>query len=141
MRPSGIANAGAALWPAMMAPFSLLRPKGTWPRQHAFNAREAIGRHEAEAHPPSELAPRKERNPYFGVDFPTCDPGITMMWDGNTICALIGDLVVGCGGFGESVPEGLRDLADCLDKDKISVTVPGYREPSTDPRHGPRLVK
>jgi hypothetical protein len=67
--------------------------------------------------------------------------GIKLMWDGNAICALIGeDLVIGCGGFGESVPEALRDLADCLDKDQLSVTVPGYRGPSTDPRNGPRLV-
>ena len=53
------------------------------------------------------------------------------MWDGNAICALIGDdLVVGCGGFGESVPAALRDLAACIDRDQLTVTVAGYRGPS-----------
>jgi hypothetical protein len=47
----------------------------------------------------------------------------------------------GCGGFGESVPEALRDLANNLDKDELTVTAPGYRGPSRDSRSGPRLVK
>jgi hypothetical protein len=35
--------------------------------------------------------------------------------DGNQVCALIGlDLVQGVGGFGSTVPEALRDLADQL---------------------------
>jgi hypothetical protein len=39
---------------------------------------------------------------------------IKLVWDGNAICALIGDdLVVGCGGFGESVPAALRDQDRC----------------------------
>jgi hypothetical protein len=40
---------------------------------------------------------------------------IRLMWDGNQVFALIGeDLMQGCGGVGESVPEALRDLAPLL---------------------------
>jgi len=64
------------------------------------------------------------------------------MWDGNAICALIGDdLVVGCGGFGESVPAALRDPANSIDADDLTVTVPGYRGPSPDPSKGPSVVR
>ena len=67
---------------------------------------------------------------------------IGLMWDGDAICALIGDdLVVGCGGFGESVPAALRDLRNNVDADDLAVVVPGFRGPSPDPREGPRLVK
>ncbi len=67
---------------------------------------------------------------------------IRLLCDGNQVCALIGDdLVVGCGGFGESVPAALRDLANSIDADGLTVTVPGYRGPSPDQRKGPRLVK
>jgi hypothetical protein len=67
---------------------------------------------------------------------------IGLMWDGDAICALIGDdLVVGCGGFGESVPAALRDLANNIDAVDLTVAVPGYRGPSPDPRKGPRFVK
>jgi hypothetical protein len=46
---------------------------------------------------------------------------IKLIWDGNAICALIGDdLAVGCGGFGESVPAALRDLANNIDAGDIS---------------------
>jgi hypothetical protein len=67
---------------------------------------------------------------------------IRLMWDGNQIFAIIGeDLMQGCGGVGESVPEALRDLANNIDKEELTVTAPGYRGPSIDPRKGPRLVK
>jgi hypothetical protein len=67
---------------------------------------------------------------------------IKLMWDGNAICALIGeDLVVGCAGFGGTVAQALRDLANSIDEDKLTVNVPGYRGPSPDPTKGPRLVK
>jgi hypothetical protein len=37
---------------------------------------------------------------------------IAIFRDGNQMCAMIGpDLVVGLGGFGDTVPEALRDLA------------------------------
>jgi hypothetical protein len=51
------------------------------------------------------------------------------------------DLVFGCSGFGECVPAALRDLANNVDADDLTVTVPGHRGPSPDPRKGPRLVK
>jgi hypothetical protein len=45
---------------------------------------------------------------------------IKLMWDGNAICALLGDdLVVGCGVFGESVPTALRDVANNIDADDL----------------------
>jgi hypothetical protein len=40
---------------------------------------------------------------------------IRLSWDGNRVCALVGpDLVAGAAGFGDSVHDALRELADNL---------------------------
>jgi hypothetical protein len=40
---------------------------------------------------------------------------IRLSWDGNQVCALVGpDLVAGVAGFGDSVHDALRELADNL---------------------------
>jgi len=60
------------------------------------------------------------------------------MWDGNAICALLGDnLVVGCGGFGESVPTALRDVANNIDADDLTATVPGIPRAIARSEEGP----
>src|SRR5689334_16109259 len=49
---------------------------------------------------------------------------IKLYRDGNKICALVGqDLVVGVAGFGDSVHEALRDLADNLIREACWVEV------------------
>jgi hypothetical protein len=49
---------------------------------------------------------------------------IKLSWDGNQICALVGkDLVVGVSGFGYSVHEALRDLADRLIAEAVWVEI------------------
>jgi hypothetical protein len=49
---------------------------------------------------------------------------VKLMWDGNRIMALIGpDLQGGAGGFGRTVEEALRDLADNLVKWNVTVEV------------------
>lgn len=51
---------------------------------------------------------------------------VKLMWDGSHICALVGkDLMEGMGGFGLTVHEALRDLADQLVKNGIWVEIPG----------------
>jgi hypothetical protein len=52
---------------------------------------------------------------------------IRLLVDGNQICALVGnDLVAGVGGFGSTVQEALRDLANQIDlnSDELKLWVP-----------------
>lgn len=54
---------------------------------------------------------------------------IHLCWDGNKVCALVGeDLVLGVSGFGNSVHEALRDLADNLVKEGVWVEVTDHNE-------------
>jgi hypothetical protein len=54
---------------------------------------------------------------------------VRLTWDGNSICALVGpDLVVGVSGFGDSVHEALRELADNLVREAVWVEVTGRTE-------------
>ena len=54
---------------------------------------------------------------------------IELLRDGNKICALIGrDLQSGAGGFGATVEEALRDLADNLVAWRISVNIEEQRK-------------
>jgi ribosomal protein L37AE/L43A len=54
---------------------------------------------------------------------------VRLIKDGNEICALIGDnLVEGAAGFGSTVPEALRDLADQLVRFGVWISV-------TDPKN------
>jgi hypothetical protein len=49
---------------------------------------------------------------------------IRLTWDGNQICALVGpNLVKGVSGFGNSVHEALRDLADNLVREAVWIEV------------------
>ena len=49
---------------------------------------------------------------------------IQLCWDGNQICALIGsNLVEGVSGFGDSVREALRELADNLVREGVWIEV------------------
>ena len=52
-----------------------------------------------------------------------------MSWDGNQICALVGpDLVAGVAGFGDSVHDALRDLADNLVREGVWIEVTNRTE-------------
>ena len=54
---------------------------------------------------------------------------IQLCWDGNKICALIGsNLVEGVSGFGDSVHEALRDLADNLVSEAVWIEVTDRNE-------------
>jgi hypothetical protein len=49
---------------------------------------------------------------------------IRLSWDGNQICALVGsDLVAGVAGFGDSVHDALRELADRLVQEGVWIEV------------------
>jgi hypothetical protein len=49
---------------------------------------------------------------------------IRLSWDGNQICALVGpDLVAGVAGFGDSVHDALRELADNLVREGVWIEV------------------
>ena len=49
---------------------------------------------------------------------------VCLSWDGNQICALVGpDLVVGVSGFGDTVHDALRDLADNLIREGVWVEI------------------
>ena len=57
------------------------------------------------------------------------DTALMKLMDGNQICAMIGpDLVQGIGGFGPSVHEALRDLADQLDA--VAAVLARYQRPT-----------
>jgi hypothetical protein len=52
-----------------------------------------------------------------------------LAWDGNAISALVGeDLVVGVSGFGDSVHDALRELAENLIREGVWIEIPGERE-------------
>jgi ribosomal protein L37AE/L43A len=49
---------------------------------------------------------------------------VQLLIDGNHVCALIGqDLVQGISGFGATVQEALRDLADELEASNVTIQV------------------
>jgi hypothetical protein len=53
---------------------------------------------------------------------------VELAWDGNALCALVGpDLVEGVPGFGDTVHEALRHLADCLIAEAVWVEIPEAR--------------
>jgi hypothetical protein len=50
---------------------------------------------------------------------------VRLLVDGNDICALIGiDLQSGIAGYGRTVSDALRDLADRIDEEKFEVRIP-----------------
>jgi len=50
---------------------------------------------------------------------------VELAWDGDLICALVcPDLVVGASGFGNTVYDALRDLAENLIRDAVWVEIP-----------------
>jgi hypothetical protein len=50
---------------------------------------------------------------------------IDLAWDGNLVSALIGkDLVVGVSGFGETIPDALRELANNLIGEAVWIEIP-----------------
>jgi hypothetical protein len=54
---------------------------------------------------------------------------IRLSWDGNQICALVGpDLVAGVAGFGDSVHDALRELADNLVREGVWIEVTNRTE-------------
>jgi hypothetical protein len=54
---------------------------------------------------------------------------IRLSWDGNQICALVGpDLVAGVAGFGDSVHDALRELADNLVQEGVWIEVTNRTE-------------
>jgi hypothetical protein len=54
---------------------------------------------------------------------------IRLSWDGNQICALVGpDLVQGVAGFGDSVHDALRELADNLVREGVWIEVTNRTE-------------
>ena len=54
---------------------------------------------------------------------------IRLSWDGNQICALVGpDLVAGVAGFGNSVHDALRELADNLVREGVRIEVTNRTE-------------
>src|SRR4051812_9101756 len=49
---------------------------------------------------------------------------VDLCWDGNQICALAGpDLLIGVSGFGDSVIDALRDLADNLEREAVGIEI------------------
>jgi hypothetical protein len=49
---------------------------------------------------------------------------IRLSWDGNQVCALVGpDLVAGVAGFGDSVHDALRELANNLVREGVWIEV------------------
>jgi hypothetical protein len=59
---------------------------------------------------------------------------IELTWDGNQLCALAGpDLVVGVSGFGDSVHDALRELADNLVREAVWIEVPEQKERDLKP--------
>jgi hypothetical protein len=54
---------------------------------------------------------------------------IRLSWDGNQICALVGpDLVAGVAGFGDTVHDALRELADNLVREGVWIEVTNRTE-------------
>ena len=54
---------------------------------------------------------------------------VGVAWDGNAISALVGeDLVVGVSGFGDSVHEAVREVAESLIREGIWIEIPGEGE-------------
>jgi hypothetical protein len=54
---------------------------------------------------------------------------IRLSWDGNQVCALVGpDLVAGVAGFGDSVHDALRELADNLVREGVWIEVTNRTE-------------
>jgi hypothetical protein len=50
---------------------------------------------------------------------------IELAWDGNLVSALTGeDLVIGVSGFGNTIPDALRELADNLIREAVWVEIP-----------------
>lgn len=53
---------------------------------------------------------------------------IELAWDGNLVSALIGeDLVVGVSGFGNTIPDALRELADNLIYEAVWTEIPDQK--------------
>jgi hypothetical protein len=51
-----------------------------------------------------------------------------LAWDGNLVSALIGeDLVIGVSGFGNTIPEALRELADNLICEAVWIEIPDQK--------------
>ena len=58
--------------------------------------------------------------------FPTGTPveWVGIIWEGNKMLAIVGpDLEEGLGGFGDTIPEALRDLANQMEKEGWKSTV------------------
>lgn len=54
---------------------------------------------------------------------------VELAWDGNAMSVLVGeDLVIGASGFGDSVHEALRELAENLIREGIWIEIPGEGE-------------
>ena len=54
---------------------------------------------------------------------------VELAWDGNKMSALVGDdLVVGVSGFGDSVHDALRELAENLIREGVWIEIPGEGE-------------
>jgi hypothetical protein len=61
---------------------------------------------------------------------------ILFEWDGNQICALVGpDLVAGVAGFGDSVYDALRELADSLVREGVWIEVTNRTEWNIREKH------
>jgi hypothetical protein len=66
---------------------------------------------------------------------PVFAPGTPVEWigvvcEGNKIMAMVGpDLQQGLGGFGDTIPEALRDLAERMEKEKWIFETVNLRQP------------